>query len=316
MSPRPQISDGDFIKLWEELGPAKMARKLGRGERGLFRHRERIESRTGKQVTGPEHQSSTRNGVSYDHRVCIEVQNGIVLVGSDAHYWPGEISTAHRAFVRFCKELKPAAVIMNGDVLDASTASRHPPIGWEHRPKLKDEIATCKERLGEIEQAAGRAIRIWPIGNHDARFSTRLATVAPEYAEIHGVRLQDHFPLWQPCWSAWINDSVVVKHRFRSGIHAPHNNALWAGKTIITGHLHSAKVVPLTDYRETRYGVDTGCLADVDAKAFVDYSEDSPKNWRSAFCVLTFINGELLMPELVMRWSPTEVQFRGQIIKV
>jgi hypothetical protein len=123
-------------------------------------------------------------------------------------------------------------------------------------------------------------------------------------------------PLWEPCWSVFINDNVVVKHRLRSGIHAPHNNTMWAGRTVVTGHLHSQKIMPITDYNGTRYGVDAGCLADPDAKAFTDYTEDGPKNWRSGFAVLTFKDGRLLMPELVTVWDAGHVQWRGDLVAV
>lgn len=143
-----------------------------------------------------------------------------------------------------------------------------------------------------------------------------IAIKAPELAKVKGVHLHDHFPDWDRGWSTWINDDVIIKHRFKGGIHATHNNTMWAGKSIITGHLHSAKVTPFTDYNGTRYGVDTGCVADPDHKAFVDYTEDNPKNWRSAFCVLTFWRGKLLYPELVLRLDENHVEFRGQVIEV
>jgi len=60
----------------------------------------------------------------------------------------------------------------------------------------------------------------------------------------------------------------------------------------------------------------TGCVAEPDHKAFADYTEDAPKNWRSGFCVLTFKNGELLTPELMTVWDEDHVQFRGQIVRV
>jgi hypothetical protein len=85
---------------------------------------------------------------------------------------------------------------------------------------------------------------------------------------------------------------------------------------MVTGHLHSAKVTPCTDYNGTRYGVDTGCLADTYHPAFQGYCEDSPRDWRASFCVLTFVDGQLLMPELVLVWDQTHVQFRGEIIEV
>jgi len=132
---------------------------------------------------------------------------------------------------------------------------------------------------------------------------------------VHGVHLKDHFPNWLPCWAVWFND-VTVKHRFRGGVHATWNNVLYAGQSIVTGHLHAAQVRPFNDYKGIRYGVDGGVMADTDHEAFVHYTEDNPLNWRSAFAVLTFRNRELLFPELVLKVDKNHVQFRGEVIKV
>lgn len=252
-------------------------------------------------------------------RKIIDIENGTVLIGGDAHYWPGPPSTAHRAFVHFCKKLKPAIIVMNGDALDASSISRHPPIGWNKIPSVREELDACQERLGEIAKASFKAKKFWPLGNHDARFETRLAQVAPEFKDVHGISLADHFPDWTGCWSLHINDrpgGVVVKHRFKGGVHAPYNGTLHAGRSIVTGHLHSAKVTPYTDLNGTRYGVDAGCLAEPFHDAFQDYCEDNSRNWRSGFCLLTFREGVLLQPELVLVFGPDSVEFRGQVIHV
>lgn len=246
----------------------------------------------------------------------LDVENGIVLVFSDAHYWPGEPSVAHRAVVKFCDTLRPACIVCNGDAIDGASISRHPPIGWESCPTVKEELEVCQERLAEIRAAANQAALYHLLGNHDARFETRLAQVAPEFRDVHGIHLQDHLPGWTCGWSLWINGDVVVKHRARGGQNAPFNNTVASGKSIITGHLHSAKVIPYTDYNGTRYGVDTGCLADTYHPAFQGYLEDNFRDWRQAFAVLTFKDGQLLMPELVLVWDQSHVQFRGEIIEV
>jgi hypothetical protein len=246
-------------------------------------------------------------------RLQADIENGVVLVASDAHYWPGRATTMHRAFVRACKEMQPRIVIMNGDVFDGASVSRHPPIGWETMPSVKQELEACQERLGEIEQAAGKARKIWPLGNHDARFETRLAMQASEYKGVDGVHLKDHMPLWEACWSVFLNDSCVVKHRFKGGMHATHNNALWSGKSMVTGHLHSAKVTPLTDYNGTRWGVDSGTLCEAPWVQAIDYLEDNPVNWRSAFVVLTFHKGRLLQPELCLQHAPGQAEWRGRV---
>lgn len=312
-----KLSDADFVGLVEREGATAAAKSLGLALTNVYARRRRLEDKIGRQITGPAHHNSTRSGVQHSARAQLSVLNGVVLVGSDCHYWPDLITPAHRAFVHFCKELQPKAVVMNGDVLDGASISRHAPIGWESRPSLIGEIETCKLRLDEIKAALPeKCKRVWTLGNHDARFETRLATVAPEYAKLHGVHLHDHFPHWSPAWAAWVNDDVVIKHRFKSGMHAPHNNTMWAGKTMVTGHLHSAKVMPITDYNGTRWGVDTGTMAQPGGPQFLDYTEDNPTSWRQAFGVFTFWKGRLLWPELVVVISPCEVEFRGKVILV
>ena len=255
----------------------------------------------------------TREPARIKGRKHVDLRNGVVLVGSDFHYWPGPPSTAHRAFVKFAKKLKPSILVANGDVLDACTISAHPPIGWNRLPTVKEELDVCQERLREIVKATPKSQFFWPLGNHDARFERKLAQVAPEFKDVHGISLADHFPDWVGCWSLHINNNVVIKHRYKGGVHAPYNATVNAGVSIITGHLHSQKVIPYTDYTGTRYGVDTGCIADIYADAFQDYLEDNPRNWRAGFCVLTFHNGCLLPPELVTVMDETHVYFRGEL---
>ena len=310
----PKCSDEEFIRLFNQIGPRALAASYGIALRGVYARRRRLERDGVARMTAPSRILTT---ASYPHRAELEVKTGLVIVASDLHIWPGSPSTCLRALKLLTKELKPQALILNGDVMDFPKISRHPPIGWETVPNPLEEIEAAQDHLDDLVKAAPRGSRkLWLLGNHDARFETRLATVASEYKGIKGIHLADHFPLWEKGWSAWINNEVVVKHRWKGGIHATHNNTVNAGKTMVTGHLHSQKVTPFTDYNGTRYGIDTGCVADTDHKAFTDYTEDNPKNWVSGFAVLKFINGQLLYPELVSKWDDDHVQFRGELVKV
>lgn len=321
-----KLSDGDFINLFQTLGPRRLAHQCGyKSLRAVFSRRERLEQQLRIKIIAPKDTAALIRDETEDPvRRQIRIESGVVIIGSDSHYHPGEPSTAHRAFVKFCREMKQElrAVVKNGDELDGATISRYPSIGWEKRPSLIDEIDTTKARLEEIEKVVGAACPLfWPLGNHDARFETRLATVAPEYARVNGVHLRDHFPFWKPCWSLWINDDVVIKHRWKGGIHAARNNALNGGKTIITGHLHSLKVSPITDYNGTRWGVDTGTMMEPGikepwGKQAIDYTEDNALDWRSGFVVLTFHKGRLLWPEVVHVIEKGKVEFRGKVIEV
>lgn len=310
------VDDVSFIELVTKLGPSATAKKIGISERGVLDRRQRLEQRLGIVIKSPTRPAGL-TGANYPARLEFDIKNGVVLVGSDAHIWPGEVSTAMRAFIKFTKELKPAAVVLNGDVLDFGRISRHASIGWEARPMVHEEIEAAQDILHDLEMACGRGVqKVWPLGNHDSRFETRIANADPEYARIKGVHLSDHFPNWAKCWSTFINQNVVIKHRYKGGIHAPHNNTVNAGRTIVTGHLHSQKIIPFSDYNGTRWGVDTGCLAETDAPAFRDYTEDNPLNWRAGFCILTFKDGVLLPPELVTVWGKGKVVFRGQVVAV
>jgi hypothetical protein len=252
-------------------------------------------------------------------RVQIKIKNGTAIIGSDGHYIPQDPApVAHRAFVYFAKTLKPQLVCYNGDACDFSQISRHPPIGWEKRPTVQEELEEVQQRLHEIELAAPRGCALsYNLANHDVRFETRLATAVPEYANVPGFRLRDHVGArWQWSWATWINNDVVVKHRWKGGIHAPWNNALHSGKTILSGHLHSLKVYPVTDFAGTRWGVDCGTLADPFGKQFENYTEDNARNWRAGFAVLTWNDGRLLWPEVVAVVDENHIQFRGQVIRV
>lgn len=311
-----KLPDTEFVELVRTKGVAATARVAGCSLAAVKSRRRNM-----ARLQGIDTRSVTSTGVWKEigfvtPKLSEIVKDGTVLIGSDSHYWPGIVSTAHRAFVKFARELKPQIIIKNGDELDFPGISKHAAIGWEERPQVVDEIECAKERLSEIEDASKNSKLYWPLGNHDARFETRLAAVAPEYAKINGVHLKDHFPRWKPCWSVWLNDDVVVKHRFKGGIHATHNNTMWAGKTVITGHLHSLKVTPFSDYDGTRWGVDCGTMADPYGPQFENYTEQNPLNWRSGFIVLTFHKGELLWPEHVFVRREGVVDFRGKAIEV
>ena len=309
------ISDEEFAVAFEQKGPKLLSTELNIDVRQIYKKRRTLEKRLQVKLTPPSKEYFIQP-TPIRGRLDFKCKDGTIFIGSDAHYWPNYVSTAHRAFVQLIHEMKPKAVILNGDVLDGATISRHASIGWEHKPRLIDEIEACKDRLAEIEAEMPNGNLFWTLGNHDARFETRLANIAPEYAKVEGVHLKDHFPYWQPGWSVWINDNIIVKHRYKGGIHATHNNTVTSGKTIITGHLHSAKVTPFTDYNGTRWGVDCGTLADVYGLQFSDYMEDNPRNWRSGFCVLTIKDGNLLPPEIAYVLDHNVVAFRGEYIKL
>lgn len=311
-------TDKEFIELWHtHKSASKIAKILKMEVRAVYARRNSLADRYGISLPSKGITSHINNAPG---NVQLGIENGTVLVFSDAHFWPGIRSTAFKALLWAIGELKPKAVICNGDAFDGAGISRHPRIGWQQTPSVIDELHACEAALGEIEEAAKAANPkvklVWPLGNHDARFESRLSANAPQFEGVSGFRLADHFDAWQFCWMCQPTDDVVVKHRYKGGIHATHNNTVAAGKSIVTGHLHSLKVTPYADYNGNRYGVDTGTLAEVDGPQFRDYLEMSPTNWRSGFAVLTINNGMLLWPEVVHVIDQGLVEFRGDVLDV
>lgn len=305
-------SQEEFIALFKAHGATETAKILGVNVRNVMFRRANLERILDIVINSPKKQISH---LEYPKRLEVRIKDGVILIGSDAHYWPDIISTAHRAFVKFCKDIKPSIVCLNGDVLDGAGISRHPPIGWKRVPTVMEEKNAIDERLDEIVSASTGSRFLWTMGNHDARFENKLAQQAPEYNGMPGFSLKEQFPQWTHAISVWVNDSLVIKHRYKGGVHATHNNTVTSGRSIATGHLHSLKVTPFDDYNGTRWGIDSGTLADPYGEQF-EYAEDNPMNHRSGFVVLTFKNGELLWPEICRVVDEDYVDFRGELIKV
>lgn len=312
----PKCSEAEFISLFKSMGATALAQHLGTRERNIYSRRRDIESKQGIVLSAP-----SRSGAAPPGRVNIELLNGTALIGSDFHIWPGEESTCLRAFKKFTDDIKPDVVILNGDVTDFPRLSRHPQ-SWESAPDAQEEIEAAQDHLNDIVARCKKgAEKIWTLGNHDARFESMIANAVPQYRGIKGVHLSDHFALWQKAMSCFINEGVeggatMVKHRYKGGQGATRANTLNAGVSMVTGHLHCQNVRPMSDYsRFDRYGVDTGCVADKEHKAF-SYTEDSPLDWRSGFALLTYKEGRLMFPELITKWDADHVQFRGSLHRV
>jgi len=240
--------------------------------------------------------------------------DGPVIVTSDAHYWRGEKSLAHKAAVYLATKLRVWAVINNGDSLDGSSISRYEPtsfVNMRNRLSVEEELETNVRHLSDFEKMAHVKFRVWDLGNHDARFETILATKVPQFSGVHGFHLKDHFPGWLPAWSTWIGDDVVIKHRMKGGTYAANNNTMAAGRSIVTGHDHMLWAKAFTDYNGTRWGIDAGTLQDVWAEPFLDYTEDNAVNWQSGFVILHFEGGKFAGPELVHAMPDGRVLFRG-----
>lgn len=312
-----KVSDQEFIRAWKRYGSPKLvAEHLGLAIRGVYDRRENLQQKYGIDLASFGSTASNKPGNDF-HTVEPTSRNlkisltGTVVVFSDAHYWPGEASHAHRAMLRVIKKLQPVAVIANGDVFDGARISRHDPMGWTYPPSVREELDAATERMTEIEKVAPNAQLYWPIGNHDLRFDKYIAMHARELQGATGARLADHFPRWRMVWSLHINGNTVVKHSWHNGIHATYNNTLKGGTSVVTGHLHRLQITAWGDYNGRRYGVDTGTLAEIDGDQF-DYLQGNATPWGTGFAVLTFAEDGTLQPPELCEVIKGRAYFRGR----
>jgi hypothetical protein len=310
-------TDEEFIRVWQELqSAAKVAEFFDMNLRAVYKRRKNLETRHGLSLDSDHFTAKpTRLVTPGNMRREIEINDGMVICFSDAHFWPESPSPSYRALLKFLEMFKQdvACVVNNGDAFDGASISRFPAMDFEKIPTVKEELEACQESLTEIEnRVLKQTPLIFCIGNHDARYEQLIVNKAPELAGLHGTQFKDYFPMWLFSYSLWINDDVIIKHRFKNGSLAGRNNTIAAGKSFVTGHTHVGAVNLYTDFNGTRYGVQTGTLADPFGKAF-KYAEENPRDWMAGFAVLTFYKGKLLMPELVRVWDEDHFEFRGKV---
>jgi hypothetical protein len=312
-------SNEEFIDAWFENGqsPKKVALALGVAERNVYQRRNRLVA-AGHELPTIKFTPDT-SSFAYPQRVHVNIENGFAVIASDRHKWPGDgISPAEAALHVLLERREPDLFILNGDLFDGATTSRHAPLGWERKPDATQELAACREFMDSLEYRLPSAKKFWTIGNHDRRFDYTLAHAAYQFRDLPGLRLFEHFPGWDYGWSLHINSGVpgghtVVKHKHRQGVMAARNNALTAGVNIVTGHTHALTVTPVEDYLGRRYGVECGFLSYKQHPAF-EYAEDGPSYARPGFAVLTWRDGVLQPPELVEVDDANVAWFRGEPI--
>lgn len=315
-----RLTDGEFIAAWNaaKASPQGVADLTGMSIRSVYSRRDSLAKKGIVLKTVPNNAQGAgastwrEDGWAYKRVNNYEIDDGRIVVFSDAHFWPGQEKTvAHLALLELLKELRPKCTVANGDIFDGARVSRHARLGWEKLPSVKEELDICDEYLHEIRLAAGpqRSHFFWNLGNHDQRFDRMLAQNAAEYEGVLS-RLEDRFNDWDFAWSLDVNGNTMIKHRWHNGIHAGYNNALKSGRSIVTGHLHRLLVTPWADYNGRRWGVDTGTLSDPLAPQF-EYGENNPTPHTPGFAVLTFEDGNLLPPELCEVING-HAYFRGQ----
>ena len=175
-------TDEEFMDLWDiHQSVAKLANILGITDRAVNYRRRNIEKRYQVKLGGADHRSirydATRpKSFSPLKQVELGMLDGCVIVFSDAHFIPGQRTTAFKGLLWAIEHFKPKAIICNGDAFDGASISRHD-VTELPQSSVVQELKACQGALGEIEEVAKAARHnvklLFTWGNHDIRFGNR-----------------------------------------------------------------------------------------------------------------------------------------------
>ena len=115
-----RISDLEFITLFEmcNRNPQTMSKSIGMSVRNIQNRRDTLETRYEKEMN--TNTLVDLVGTKPD-RINLGIENGTVIVFSDAHFWPGIRTTAYNGLIWAIQNLENIkAVINNGDAFDLS----------------------------------------------------------------------------------------------------------------------------------------------------------------------------------------------------
>lgn len=315
-----QIPDEIFIGAWERAkgSPSVVAKIIGYPISTIYRKRrdlvkKGIVLKTSPLVNNSSHHGWTAENKQYPLETTLSIDTGKILCVSDAHYWPGIISTAHLAAVEYAKQESPEIIAVMGDMFDGATVSRHPPLGWEKLPRVIDELDACRDRISEFERASPESQKIWHLGNHDMRFDRCLVGNSNQYEGIEGFSISDYFKAWKFTYMSKVNNRLGLRHRpVTGGVHSAYNSAMKYGMSYAHGHLHQLKVTPVDNAYGRIWGVDCGHLADPTGPQFA-YREGLTIGACSGFAVLSFYKGVMVDAEICYVNSMGAF-FRGEMV--
>lgn len=244
------------------------------------------------------------NKVHYDHAYS--------MIGfTDAHVWPGEFSPAFYILCQILEHVQPEVVVDGGDFFDGAGVSRHPPLGNDPVPTLPQELDACREASALIWDASKGADHLRIPGNHGDRIARYVAANAPQFGGQPGTRIEDFFGDWTWAQSHLLNDGLFITHNYKGGIHAGHNNALWAGCSVATGHDHKLKAYPIDDFRGRRWGIHMGTLQNIYHPAFA-YMGHKPRDWASGLVYIEVLPDGRVYPELIYVEADGTARWRGR----
>lgn len=203
-----------------------------------------------------------------------ELGNGVkVAILSDVHI-PYHSEVALAAAVKYCKARKPDVLLLNGDLVDFYSISRH-----QKDPSKRDfkqEVKAVHAGLAWLRDQFPKARIVLKEGNHEARWQHWLWNQAPEISDFERMTLGEWLDLpkygvelvtdQRPVMAG--NLTIMHGHELGKGISSPVNAArgvfMRTASTMLVGHGHRTSQHVEPDWRHVDTACfSTGCLCDL-----------------------------------------------------
>jgi hypothetical protein len=203
----------------------------------------------------------------------------------------------HPGALAFCSDLRDRydcdRVVFIGDVTDIQAISFH--ANNPECPGPKDEYKLTLQCLKPWRKEFPKATVTY--GNHDARVLRRAESV-----NIPKVYLRDFADVWEtPDWK-WVEDVVIDDVYYFHGEGSTGTHPAWNAMrhylmSCVQGHCHSASGIKWSANPTRRtFGLDTGCLIDVDAFQFAYGKHCKTRPMLSAAVVIDGVPQHFIMP--------------------
>lgn len=201
-----------------------------------------------------------------------------------------------KAFSKFARNHHIDHLILNGDIMDGESVSRH--VG-KRQLQLNDELHLVHKILmdfvGDARAVNSSAKVTWIDGNHEERFYNYMAKNAYQIASLDKSPTLEHL-LGMPFMDVKyldsrsfveLQDGTHVQHRYllrKDGPMSAVASSRAIGRGLVIGDTHRLGVGFISDRSGTRVAAESGCFCELDPS----YMYKETANWQNGFIVIRF----------------------------
>lgn len=244
------------------------------------------------------------------------------LIANDIHF-PKHNKVAVNCFLKVHQLLKPEILVLNGDILDCGTVSRHdrfspPKCHWtdsQFLEGMQKEFLAAKSFLDILWKDAPKGQRrIFMLGNHEVWLQDFI-NESPKSRAIFDIRQNLNlggysYEIYK--YGDFINlGKLKVCHGLYTGLNHAKKHVDMMGKSVLYGHNHDIQVhSKVTPESDTHMGWSNGCLSDLNP----DYLRNKPQNWNHGFAIVYIYPNSDFQVDL-KRITHGKVIVHGQVVQ-